>query len=50
MRSATYYRVRLAVRVLFWLSVAGLIYFVSGFLWWTGSGVCVGRMVNCVGI
>ena len=50
MRSRTYYRVRLAVRVVFWLSVAGAVYLLSGFVWWTGEGICLGRMVNCVGI
>lgn len=48
MRSRTYYRIRLAVRVLFWLSVAGAVYFISGFVWWTGEEICLGTMSSCV--
>jgi hypothetical protein len=50
MRSRNYYRLRLAVRVGFWLALAGLVYLVSGFLWWTGSGYCPGSMSSCVGL
>ena len=38
MRSANYYRLRLAVRSLFWLGVAGLFWLVSSRLWWQDSG------------
>jgi hypothetical protein len=50
MKSPNYYRVRFAVRVLFWGSlVAGLLW-VAGSVWWTGSGYCFGSMVECVPI
>ena len=50
MRSRNYYRVRLAVRIGFWLSLAALVYLVSGYVWWTEKGICLDSMVNCVGL
>lgn len=50
MRSRNYYRVRLAVRVGFWLALAGLVYLISGFIWWDGAGYCPGSMSSCVGL
>jgi len=50
MRSRNYYRLRLTVRLAFWLVVAGLIYLVSGYIWWTDTGICLGSMTGCVGL
>jgi len=50
MRSRNYYRLRLAVRLAFWLAIAGVVYLVSGFVWWTDKGICLGSMVKCVGL
>lgn len=47
MRSANYYRLRLAVRFLFWLGVAGLFWLISARLWYTPAGYCVGDLISC---
>jgi hypothetical protein len=48
MRKPIYYRIRLAVRCLFWLGVAGLFWFISSRLWWQDSGgYCVGDLISC---
>jgi hypothetical protein len=47
MRSRTYYRIRLGVRVLFWLSVAALFWLISTRLWYTPGGYCVGDLISC---
>jgi hypothetical protein len=49
MRSRSYYRVRLAVRIAFWLALVAFILWIAGNLWWTGEGYCVGSMSKCLG-
>ena len=50
MRSPTYYRVRFAVRVLFWASLALGLYLLVNNLWWVGDGYCWGSGVECLEI
>ncbi len=47
MRRPIYYRIRLGVRVLFWLGVAGLFWFISARLWYTPAGYCIGDLISC---
>jgi hypothetical protein len=47
MRSPNYYRLRLAVRCLFYAGILALIYLASSRLWWQGGGYCVGDLVKC---
>lgn len=48
MRSRNYYRLRFAVRLLFWAGVAVAFYLISSRLWWDGSGYCWGDALTCV--
>lgn len=48
MRSRTYYRVRLAVRLALALSLIALIVWISGHVWYVpGKGYCIGTMLEC---
>lgn len=47
MRSRNYYRIRFAVRVLFWGSLIAGILFAVGNLWWVGDHYCWGSMTEC---
>jgi hypothetical protein len=47
MKSKNYYRVRLLARILFWTSLALLIWFVATSVWWVEGGYCIGSMDAC---
>jgi len=47
MRSNSYYKVRRAVRAIFWLSLLAGLYLISTRLWWNGGGYCVGSVEVC---
>jgi len=47
MRSKTYYQVRRAVRIAFWISAFIALYLISSRLWWNGGGYCVGSLEVC---
>jgi hypothetical protein len=47
MRSKTYYRVRTAVRTLFWTAVAVGFYYIITHINWVGDGYCWGTITEC---
>jgi len=50
LRSPTYYRIRLGVRVAFWATLAvGLVYLV-GHINWVGNHYCWGTIAKCYGL
>lgn len=42
--------IKLAKRILLAVIITALVLFITGFLWWTGEGYCVGTMAKCVGL
>ena len=48
MKSRAYYLTRSIVRALFWLSIAGVIWFIATQLWFTGDSYCVGDALSCL--
>ena len=47
MRSANYYRVRRAVRAVFWLALLAGLYLIATRIWWSDGGLCIGTMLEC---
>lgn len=47
MRSNTYYAIRKAVRITFWIGVIGLMYLVATSVWWNEGGLCLGNVITC---
>lgn len=48
MKSKNYYRVRLLARILFWLAIASIIYFIATSVWWVEGGYCIGSSDTCL--
>ena len=47
MRSQNYYRTRTAVRILFWIGFAAVIYLLATHINWVGDGYCFGSIDKC---
>lgn len=47
MRSKSFYRIRFAVRFIFWGSLILGLLSIVGNLWWVGDGYCWGSMIEC---
>jgi hypothetical protein len=47
MRSKTYYRVRTAVRILFWSALAVGTYYLATHINWVGDHYCFGTIDQC---
>jgi hypothetical protein len=47
MRSPIYYKVRMAVRVGFWLSLLAGLYLIATHIWWVDGGYCIGNLEVC---
>jgi hypothetical protein len=47
MKSAKYYRVRTAVRVVFWLALLAGLYLIATRIWWNDGGLCIGTVLEC---
>jgi len=47
MRSKTYYKVRTAVRILFWSAIVVGIYYLSTHITWVGDHYCFGTIDTC---
>jgi uncharacterized membrane protein len=47
MKSANYYRVRTAVRAVFWLALLAGLYLIATRIWWGDGGLCIGTLEVC---
>jgi hypothetical protein len=47
MKSARYYQIRRAVRVMFWLALLAGLYLISTRIWWGDGGLCIGTILEC---